>query len=381
MKKKRKLKWPAYKSALLFFILAATWVLLNNRVFHFPLLTDLILVFVVPAVIFFSGRASRRNLAAMTWEYKSLFDSHPSPMWIFDTETFQFLTVNTVATRRYGYSKEEFLQMSLFDIHREIDIPALEQVLADTAPRLDKETIWTHLNKKGEEIIVKVIANDVTFRGRKARLIDARDITEIFNQQRVIREMSLIAENTTNGVILSDGNGRIKWVNKAFEQTTGYTLDEVKGRYPRSFLHGDETDKKVEIEINELARQQKGFVGDIINYKKDGSRYWVHLNLSPVIKNGEIENIVIIQTDMTELKQQSDKIRDQYQKLRDVAFMVSHNARAPLTNVISLCNIIHQQNADGEQQKLVTYLKESANKLDEVIHSIVQQTSAMETNT
>jgi PAS domain S-box-containing protein len=197
-------------------------------------------------------------------------------------------------------------------------------------------------------------------------------------QEKEVREMSLVAENTTNGVILSDAEGKIKWVNRAFEQTTGYTLAEVKGKFPRSFLHGPHTDRKVEAEIIEKARQQKAFTGDIINYKKNGDPYWVHLNLCPIVRGGITENIVVIQTDIDELKQQSEKISDQYRKLREVAFMVSHTARSQLTNIIGLCDLIDHQSHDSEQKQMTGFLKESAVNLDNVIHGIIRQTSDME---
>ncbi len=377
MKKVQKLWHLEFTVAFLFLVFAWGWIFFTNLVFYSNILTDICMTCVLILLVFFSVRFSRKRLSSMTAEYRSLFETHPNPMWIYDKQTLKFLAVNEAATRNYGYSKKEFLNMSILDIRPASDITALRDELAkDLKIRMDD--IWRHLKKNGEEILVKIVSNDVTFNNRQARLIDAQDVTEMSKQQEQIREMSLVAENTTNGVILSDGQGRIKWVNKAFERTTGYSLNEVKGKFPRSFLHGAETDRNVESEIIELAKQKKGFIGDIINYKKDGSPYWIHLNLSPILSNGKVENIVIIQTDVTELKQQSEKIAEQYRRLREVAFMVSHNARSPLTNILGLCDIIDRQSTGPKQKELAGYLKESAIKLDEVIHGIVKQTSDME---
>lgn len=372
--KKPTIRHLEFTAAFLILVFAWGWIYFTNVVFYSNILTDVLMTAIMVVLIFLSVRLARKKLSNMTTEYKSLFETHPNPMWIFDKSTLQFLAVNEAAIKNYGYSKKEFLNMTIFDIRPESDKTKLMQSLADPIGN-EQESIWKHLKKNGEEIMVKVISNDVTFNNRKARLIDAQDVTGISKQQEHLKEMSLVAENTTNGVILSDGEGRIKWVNKAFERTTGYSLDEVKGRFPRSFLHGPETDRKVESEIIKLFKQKKGFIGDIINYKKDGTPYWIHLNLSPILRIGEIENIVIIQTDITALKEQSEKIADQYKRLREVAFMVSHNARAPLTNIIGLCDIIDHQSTVPQQKELAGYLKESAVKLDEVIHGIVRQTS------
>ncbi|MES2373328.1 MAG: PAS domain-containing protein [Bacteroidota bacterium] len=377
MKKTQKFRHIEFTVAFLFLVFAWGWIFFTNLVFRSNIFTDICMAFVLALLVFFAVRFSRKKVASMTREYRNLFETHPNPMWIYDNDTLKFVAVNEAAIRNYGYSKKEFLNMTIFDIRLAADIPVLQDRLAtDLEPARDN--IWRHVKKNGEEILVKIVSNDVTFNKRRARLIDALDVTEMSRQQEQIREMSLVAENTTNGVILSDGQGRIKWVNKAFERTTGYCLSEVKGKFPRTFLHGPETDRNVEAEINELVRQKKGFVGEIINYKKDGTPYWIHLNLSPILSNNEIENIVVIQTDVTELKQQSEKIADQYKRLREVAFMVSHNARAPLTNILGLCDIIDQQSFGPKQKELAGYLKESAVKLDQVIHHIVKQTSDMD---
>ncbi|MES2332551.1 MAG: PAS domain-containing protein [Bacteroidota bacterium] len=376
MKKRKSYNRVAFRAALFFLVISVVWVWATNLIFRPSLTSDLILVCLITVLIFFIVKLSRRFLARMTREYKSLFETHPSPMWIVGTDSLKFLEVNQAAVKQYGYSKNEFLQMTILDIRPAEDRASARDYLTDPTPRQMHETVWKHLKKDGAEIIVKTIASDVTFKRGNAKLVEANDITELVGQQEKIREMSLVAQNTTNGVILSDGEGRIKWVNKAFEQTTGYQLNEVQGKFPRSFLHGPLTDKQVEKTINELAREQKGFTGDLVNYKKDGTPYWVHLNLSPVVVNGKIENIVVIQTDITELKQQSEKITDQYRRLKEMSFMTSHNARSQLTNILGLCAIIADQSHDSEQKALTGYLKESATKLDEVMHTIVEHATS-----
>lgn len=377
MEKTQKARYLEVTAAFLFLVFAWTWIYFTNLVFKSNIFTDICMACVLILIVFVSVRFSRKRLASMTAEYRNLFETHPNPMWIYDKQTLKFVAVNEAAIRNYGYSKKEFLNMTIFDIRPAADIPPLQKELAKDLT-IRRDHIWRHQKKNGEEIQVRIVSNDVTFNNRRARLIDAQDITETSKQEEQIREMSLVAENTTNGVIISDKEGRIKWVNKAFERTTGYSLTEVRGKFPRSFLHGAETDRKVESEIIALVKQKKGFIGDIINYKKDGSPYWIHLNLSLILSNDEVANIVIIQTDITKLKQQSDKIADQYKRLREVAFMVSHNARSPLTNILGLCDLIDQQSTDPKQRELAGYLKESAVKLDGVIHSVVRQTSDME---
>jgi PAS domain S-box-containing protein len=366
------------RSALLFFLLGTIWIMLTRLVVKQYLAVELGLMAVVTILVFLYVNISRKQLVRIQQEYKSLFDTHPSPMWIYDKNTLHFLAVNNAAIHHYGYSRKEFLAMTILDIRPPEDVEAVLSLHSDITGDPETNRIWRHLKKTGEEIGTRITGSDVRFNKKMARLIHITDVTQVLRQEKAIRQMSAIAENTSNGVILSDPTGRIQWVNKAFERTTGYTLEDVRGKFPRSFLHGADTDKDVEALIIELASQQKPFSGEILNYKKNGQPYWVHLNLTPVVKNGVTENIVVIQTDITELKKQSQLISEQYYNFRKVAYMVSHNARAQLTNIIGLCNeVAYQGYGSVDQGSITAYLKESATKLDEVIHSIIHQTSVM----
>lgn len=361
-------------SALFFLTVSAAWIWVTHYFVKPGLTNEILLVVAIAFVVFLIVRASNRRFAAMNREYRGLFEKHPNPMWIFDRKSLKFLAVNEAAIKQYGYTQKEFLRLNMFDIRPAEDHDDIRKYLSDPTPRAQHQTIWRHFKKDGTQITVKVVSSDVTFRGHPARLAELNDLTAEMNQQERIREMSLVAENTTNGVLFSDAEGRIKWVNRAFEQTTGYLLHEVQGKFPRSFLHGPLTDKVVEKTINDLVQRQQSFTGDLVNYKKDGSPYWVHLNLCPIVVDGKTENIVVIQTDVTELKQQSEKIEDQYRRLREMAFMTSHNMRSQVTNIMSLCDIINDPHCDADAKELAGYLKESAVKLDLVIHNIVGQT-------
>ena len=87
------------------------------------------------------------------------------------------------------------------------------------------------------------------------------DITRLKQFERSLRaheaeerKLALIAARTHNGVILADAQGRIEWVNEGFERMTGYTLDEVRGRSPGSFLQGPESDRQATPRCDELSR-------------------------------------------------------------------------------------------------------------------------------
>jgi two-component system, cell cycle sensor histidine kinase and response regulator CckA len=106
------------------------------------------------------------------------FAKNSHPMWIFDRETLHFLAVNDAAVRRYGFSREEFLTMTLRDIRPTEDVPKLLRQTQD--PRLRGQSTgekWRHLSKRGAVLPVTITSWEMTFRGHPAELVLAREDT------------------------------------------------------------------------------------------------------------------------------------------------------------------------------------------------------------
>lgn len=112
----------------------------------------------------------------MDAEYRLLYDSNPHPMWIYDPETLRFVSVNDAAMELYGYDREEFLKLTIFDIRPEEDRPKLMEALR--APHHGVHTIWRHRRKDGSTFFVDVTSHEVTYCGRPARFVMTIDITE-----------------------------------------------------------------------------------------------------------------------------------------------------------------------------------------------------------
>ncbi|MEX2584897.1 MAG: histidine kinase dimerization/phosphoacceptor domain -containing protein [Balneolaceae bacterium] len=117
--------------------------------------------------------------------YRDLFDLSPLPMWLFDLETLEFLDVNSAAVEHYGYSKEEFLSMTIREI-RPPDQDNYLQTVLEQIRTVEKmaATPALHQKKNGELIHVMVQGNETIYNGRKARIILAVDITEQKQQEK-----------------------------------------------------------------------------------------------------------------------------------------------------------------------------------------------------
>jgi hypothetical protein len=110
--------------------------------------------------------------------YRLLFESNPQPMWVYDLQTLAFLAVNESAVDHYGYSREEFLTMTIKDIRPPEDIPALYKSVTRSLEGVNPASIWTHLKKDGSIIKVEITSHLLVFADRRAELILAHDITE-----------------------------------------------------------------------------------------------------------------------------------------------------------------------------------------------------------
>jgi PAS domain S-box-containing protein len=109
--------------------------------------------------------------------YKDLFKSNPNPMWVYDLETLKFLDVNQAAIINYGYSLEEFLSMTLKDIRPPEDLSKLMENLRTAEYGFEYSTGWKHLKKDGSIIDVEIRSNAIEYKGKKAKLVSAIDVT------------------------------------------------------------------------------------------------------------------------------------------------------------------------------------------------------------
>ncbi len=121
-------------------------------------------------------RQSEEKLQASEMRYRQLFESNPHAMWVYDMETLRLLAVNDSAIERYGYSREEFLQMTIKDIHHG-DAPGSEYTAKDN-PRFRNPVHGVTKKKDGTVIDVEIGSHELPFGGRMARLLSADDVTE-----------------------------------------------------------------------------------------------------------------------------------------------------------------------------------------------------------
>jgi two-component system cell cycle sensor histidine kinase/response regulator CckA len=110
--------------------------------------------------------------------YGMLFGSNPQPMWVFDVESLAFLEVNEAAIRHYGYSRQEFLSMTIMDLLPPEDAPGLHHGLERTGGYRGDVALIQHQRKDGTIIDMELVSHEMELDGRRARLVLATDISE-----------------------------------------------------------------------------------------------------------------------------------------------------------------------------------------------------------
>lgn len=212
-------------------------------------------------------------------EARLLFEESPVPMFVHDPNTFRFLDVNEAAKATYGYTRDAFLGMTIFDIRPESEVEALKDYLA-TERSNDLRSppgVWSHCCADGSTIEVEVTSSAITFEGAEAVLVAINDVTERNEARKRLEEreelLSSINENITEGLYRTGANGTLEYVNDAFVQIFGYDSREQMLALPDlTVLYANEEERdrliRATYEDGHLRSHEVKF------RRADGSTFW-----------------------------------------------------------------------------------------------------------
>ena len=135
----------------------------------------------------------------------------------------------------------------------------------------------------------------------------------------LLARLSRVASQTTNGVIITDADGCVEWINEGFTRISGYTLDELRGRKPGSVLQGPDSDPATIATMGAALRRGEPFVAELINYSKTGVPYWIRINCDPLRDAaGTLQGFIAIQSDVSAEKRAAEHIADSERRLAAV---------------------------------------------------------------
>lgn len=396
-----------FKIALLYLLISIFWIVVSDHFIKLLSLTfggnedllqaikSIFFVLVTAVLLYLLIRKQQHTLHHSEKKYKNLFYANPNPIWIYDVNTLRFLEVNNAAIQNYGYSRDEFMKMTIKDIRPSEDILRLQEAVDNLSEEYQSSGYWHHKKKNGSVMIVAIKSHRVQFNNRDCDMVMALDVTETLEQEEKARlayqkekelkeqleeniklirqsleekrQLAEVIDRVNNIVIITNPRGIITWVNQAFINHTGYSFEEATGRNT-DFLHGPKTDPEMQRFIMESLQKNEFPTFEILNYTKSRQEYWVELNISPIYnEKNEIERYICIQSIVTERKEKEEKIKEQNEALRKLAWTNSHALRKPVASIISLIGFCQNAKQPEEIKELHSLIKSCSGELDEII--------------
>ncbi|MDO8666288.1 MAG: PAS domain S-box protein [Gemmatimonadales bacterium] len=301
----------------------------------------------------------------------SLFDANPLPMWIFDVETLRFLAVNDAAVHTYGYSRDEFLAMTIRDIRPPEDVPKLEQLVASESDGLQHSGMWRHSRKDGTVFDVEVTSHTVTFQGRNAQLVFPRDVSDRVQLDRERRRsehalrqseaaLRALVDRAVFGMYRSTPDGSFTMVNQTLVDLLGYSsASELRGvNIARDVYQSPEDRDRL---LSQELRSDVHDPREVEWKRRDGSPIIVRLSGRTVrAEDGLVEAYEMIVENVTERHNLEEQLR-QAQKMEAVGLLaggIAHDFNNLLATIQATAEVVraeHQGDAvlTGEIEEIL----------------------------
>jgi PAS domain S-box-containing protein len=162
-----------------------------------------------------------------------LFERNPLPMWAYDVATLRMLIANKAAQVCYGYSHQEFVQLTLPDLHHAVDLVALQDYLNLPADQRAAHRTWRQRHHSGDSIDVEIDTEDIEIDGIPARLVLARDVTEQRStelaQHALIERLTSTLKSITDAFFTLDLQWRFTYINLRAEEMLHSSRDAMLG--------------------------------------------------------------------------------------------------------------------------------------------------------
>lgn len=166
--------------------------------------------------------------------YSLLFDNNPSPMMIYELATLRILKVNASAIETYGYTREEFMNMTISELRADTKLEDPDEYGPDGLFR-GFNKLRRHVSKNGDGIYMEITSDSITYKHRDSRIVIANNVTEKIRWREEVRLreqfLNSLIDSQTNFLIRIDVQGNFTFVNKQFLKVFGYQKHEIIGKH------------------------------------------------------------------------------------------------------------------------------------------------------
>jgi len=288
---------------------------------------------------------------------------------VYQSPSVERIVGFTIADRK-GRKAVDFVHPDDRDLFQE------QYKKARNSPGMPVQGQYRTRHKHGYYIWIEVfVVNLLHNRAVESYVVVYRDVSERhkFEEQQLL--MSSIVNSSDDAIISKTLDGIVTSWNEGAEKVLGFVAKDIIGKSIDVIIPAELYEEEAEV----LRRIREGKSLDHVETqraKKDGTLIDVSLTISPIKDStGKVVGASEILRDITESKKSEAQLRQQNEKLSEVAFLQSHIVRGPLTTILGLIDLIDFNNpADPENLELLPMLQTVAKELDVVIHEIVQKT-------
>lgn len=255
--------------------------------------------------------------------YRDLFEANPNPMWIYNPETFAMLAVNDVAIRRYGYSREEFLAMTVFDLRPPEDAERFRACVQERGLAPQIAGLWRHRLADGTIILAEVTSQPLRWQGCPARVVMARDVTQQEAARRELaenqRKFSAIFQSANDAIFIASSHTRITDCNERALELFRATGEQMIGQRVSKFFPPKQPDGSdsvsAALRVLQAARQHRLAPIEWTLRRPDGTCFECEVTVSPLRVSGN-EGYVLVVRDLTERRKAVQQLQLLHAALR-----------------------------------------------------------------
>ncbi len=318
--------------------------------------------------------------------YQRLFELTPLPMWVRDVKTLRFLAVNRAAVADYGYTREEFLTMTVNDIRppeeQERFRAFLEQRQADSeaADSPARSGRWRHRRKDGTLITVETWSHSLTFKGHRSRLVIVRDISEQLRAEAELRlereRFRLIAGATSDAIWDLDLASNTLWWGDSLQTLFGYDAAEFGDSLDSwvRAIHPEDRDRVVRSLETARAEARETWREEYRFRRRDGS-YATVLDRGRLVRDasGRPTRMVGGMTDVTEqTRLQNQNLRAQrLESIGTLAGGIAHDLNNMLAPIFLALELLRMQAMPGSAGRYLDTIETSARRSADLVRQVL----------